>query len=775
MRFDNQNIFENTLVNGINFFLGAGFSVLSKNKDGLKLPIGNDLCNELKTEFSINGNFSLPQISTILENTKRVEFYSFLKKRFSIGEFDNRYLSIERINIKSIYTTNIDDLIYQIFNGFEDKYLNDVSHNGTTLNDNSAVDYSALHGCILSDDRKLIFDVSSLNNAYSNSPRIWDYLSHDIERTPTLFWGYSLADSGVIQSLTSNRTLKSAQKDMWIIVRKEEQDTAPYYESMGFNIIISDTEEFLDYLSNVKIKTSIISLKKNISDEIKYFFSRNLVPKNSAGLAVRPISNFIMGNPPIWSDIFSTQIYKTSYFSKVQNEILSKKNNIILGGPVTGKTTLLMQLAAFTEYPEGYKLIFNNINSHKADLLMNVFKDKQVLIFIDNFSDSIESFNTLSKVKNFTLVGFDRSHNYGIISHLIDDKEFKFSNITKLGDHDIQGIYDLLPIDQRKPKLSRETSSSYDKDSIFEFISRNVKFSNISERYQNVLKDLEEKDSYLAEFLVLASYVHCSRTPLSFDMLYSYFGDDIDNYSEIYQMREDLKDLIKDYSGDLMMEEDQDYYYPRSIYTAETILKVANKDLLKTVLETALYRIPSAQIPFYNIYRKSAYDKNLVLRAFPDWNDGKKFYEDVYEYDFKNPYVLQQGALYLAQKKRYTEAFHWIDRAITQTNNKFFSIRNSHAIILFDANINSRDETTEVRNQLDFSMSILERCIKDDNRKIFHAIRYAQQAKEYSKRYFDDKTKQYLSKSKSWIKEELRKNNWNFELQTLLKDLEEIN
>jgi tetratricopeptide (TPR) repeat protein len=343
-----------------------------------------------------------------------------------------------------------------------------------------------------------------------------------------------------------------------------------------------------------------------------------------------------------------------------------------------------------------------------------------------------------------------------------------------LNDVDIQGIYDLLPIDQRKSKLSRETNATYGKDSIFEFISRNVRHSSISQRYENVLKELELKNVLLAEFLVLASYVHYSRTPLSFDMLYSYFDDEIGDYQDIFQMRDDLKDLIKDYSGDLIMEEDQDYYYPRSIYTAETILKVANKELLKTVIRKTLYRIPSIQIPFYNIFRKSAFDKNLILRAFSNWKEGKEFYEDAYEYDFKNPYVLQQGALYLAHMKKFNEAFNWIDKAITQTNNKYFSIRNSHAIILFDANINSKEETEEIRNQLDYSMSILEKCITNDNRKIFHAIRYAEQVIEYSKRYFDNKTRQYLENAKSWLRVEQRKSNWNTEIRLLLKQLDEI-
>lgn len=774
MQFENQNLFENSLKEGVNFFLGAGFSVLAKNRNNLPLPIGNGLCEELKSEFSIQGDFNLPQISTILENTRRIEFYGFLKKRFSIGNFDKRYLILDSFNIKSIYTTNIDDLVHNIFEKSKKKYINDVSHNGTVINDTTSIDYSALHGCILNDDRKLVFDVSSLNNTYSNSPRTWSYLSHSIEKFPTIFWGYSLADSGVIQALTSNNSSKAAQKEMWIILRKEEKSTAAYYESMGFKIIISDTEQFLNYLNGLQLNANEKPKHNSLTEEIRYYFSKNIVPKSLNGLAVRPISNFFMGNPPIWSDIFSSQIFKTSYFSKIQNNIFSDRNNIILGGPVTGKTTLLMQLAAFTDFKDGFKLIFNNINSHKTDLLINVFRDVKVLIFIDNFSDSIESFKRLSKIRNFTILGFERGHNYGIISHLLDEKEYNYTNITKLSDLDVQGIYDQLPLDQRKPKLNRETNLAYDKDSIFEFISRNVKYSSIDRRYSTLIRELTDKDVLLAEFLILCSYVHHTRTPLSFDMAYSYFREDITNFEEIFSMRDNLKDLIKDYSGDLMIEEDQDYYYPRSIYSAETILKVASKDLLSHVITKALYQIPSTQIPFYNIYRKSAYDKNLMLRAFPKWEEGKKFYQDVYEYDFRNPYVLQQGALYLAQKKKYTEAFYWIDKAITQTNNKYFSIRNSHAIILFDANINSKDENDEVRNQLDNSMEILEKCITNDKRKLFHAIRYAEQAKEYSKRYFDERSKRYIDKSKNWLKEEQKKNSWNFDILNLLKDLDAL-
>lgn len=121
---------------------------------------------------------------------------------------------------------------------------------------------------------------------------------------------------------------------------------------------------------------------------------------------------------------------------------------------------------------------------------------------------------------------------------------------------------------------------------------------------------------------------------------------------------------------------------------------------------TIINNIPSIRIVNYNIFRKYAFDKNITLKAFENVEEGREFYKQVYIYDNENPYVLQQGALYLAQKKDYDTAFEWIDRAITMTDDKYFSIRNSHAIILFSANINYSNPDS--RTELDKSMSILE-------------------------------------------------------------------
>ena len=156
----------------------------------------------------------------------------------------------------------------------------------------------------------------------------------------------------------------------------------------------------------------------------------------------------------------------------------------------------------------------------------------------------------------------------------------------------------------------------------------------------------------------------------------------------------------------------------------------------------------------------------MCTKAFPNWKEGKKFYEKAFLYDNKNPYVLQQGALYLSSKQRYQDAFDWIDRAKVMTNDRQFSIRNSHAIILFDANYDVFTE--DAMEQLDRSMEILHKCFTDDMRKTFHAKTYADQAIRYYKKYNNEKAINYLKRSEVWLKEEIATNPWAYDLKSYM-------
>lgn len=766
---EHQNTLEHAFKNGINLFVGAGFSTLAKDKEGKTLPVGVQLGKELANHFGKNPNYSLPQICTILESSSQKEYHDYLVSRFTVNYVDPLYYNITKLNVKSIYTTNIDDLIIKIYKDKNNRFLNSQYEEGPST-DPRAINYLALHGSVVSYPHRFVFDINTLATIYSDVPRIWNCLAREIEMRPTVFIGYGFSDSSVIQAITSQQRFQSLRKDIWVVLRREDQQYADLYQSMGFKIIKADLVDFLTYLGDFESQVA----GTEIEDERTALLKEYMIPHTIQELSSqRSISEFYGGSAPRWSDILSNLIYKTHYYSVILNNIYDKKkkNVVIIGAPVTGKTTLMMQ-AAKDVHDIGLKMYFTSISEQRAEYIAKLIDKDRAVLFIDNLYDSIDAISILDK-PNIKLVCTERSHNYNIISHLIDEDTFNIVNVTSLNDMDLQGIYNNLPDSIRSAYLKKETELSlYGKDSIFEFVIRNVNVQNIRDRYKEALKKLEVDDRDLAEFLVLCAYSHSCHIPLSFEMAYDYF--DGFNYNDIFLLKEDATGIIKDYiPNDELDYENMDYYYPRSLYIAEVILDSCSSSLLKDVLNTFITNIPSIRVCNYKVFRKYAFDKVKALRAFENWKDGKDFYEKAFLYDRKNPYVLQQGALYLAQKKQFEEAFVWIERARNLTDDKYFSIRNSHAIILFNANIDKNGN--EVRTELDRSMSILEKCMNNDSRKRFHANIYGSQAIKYYKRYGDEKAAQYINQALEWLNKEIDHSVWDVETRKIRDEILELN
>ena len=129
-------------------------------------------------------------------------------------------------------------------------------------------------------------------------------------------------------------------------------------------------------------------------------------------------------------------IYKTSHYNTIHNSIfVPDKHIIITGAPVTGKTTLMMQIAYNVKY-NGVKLIFNNLTLSSAEYYSKLIGDKVALIFIENFTDDINAFLKLAELKNAKLVGVDRSHNLNMVNHKFPTSKYEIINVTQLTESD---------------------------------------------------------------------------------------------------------------------------------------------------------------------------------------------------------------------------------------------------------------------------------------------------------------------------------------------------
>lgn len=658
MEIQNKNTLIHAMKTGINVFVGAGFSLYAYDSRNRKLPTGKELANELQKSFDVKSS-NLSMISTILQRKSKVEFKSFLTDRFTVKDYEPFYENLNYVNVKSYFTTNIDNLIPKIVSASNSKrFINDLLVYGENT-DVNRINYLSLHGNVDNPENDYVFDVQSLATTFDSNQRIWSYLSNACEKNPTIFLGYSFSDNSVIQALSSYRTFENAQNEKWILLFKPTDEEIEYYEALDFSIIKGDIKEFLEFIPTLLGVDCLTEGENGPNNYIFEIFKSNLVPIDNRNQVSRPIIDFFRGQVPIWSDILSNKIYKVSDYKTIQDSIYNKsKQTIVIGAPVSGKTTLAMLLAYNIQF-DGLKLMYTGLTLSKVDFILKILGNMKALIFVENFTDNIDAFLKLSYAKNVILVGIDRSQFYSTVSHMLPSDVFDIINVTELSDKDIQGVFNSVPIEIKVSSITqkrKKKDKDYAADSIYEFVVRNIKGQKIVDRYKKIIHDLEKDDTDLMEFLLLCAYMHKCRVPLSIEVAYSYFSDRYD-YQEVLSIENELDDMLSEFEGSNdLLDSSIEYYYPRTYFIAEAILKYSSSELLRKVMCNVVNNVPKYLIYNFKTFRKFAFDSLLADRAFKDWNEGRKFYQSAYLYDNENPYVLQQGALFLSKKKQYQEA-----------------------------------------------------------------------------------------------------------------------
>ena len=767
MRIENENNFLAALSNGVNLFLGAGFSVLAEDKQGQVLPSGSKLCEELIQEFALPPTLQeLTQVATILKNTAPLDFRSYLKTRFTIGNFDPLYKAIEKINIHSIITTNIDDLLFRIYTDSTRFYLNDLDMHGASFGDRRAINLVSLHGCVLNETKEFIFSSTELASVFGQDPDRWHFLTNALQSQPTLFWGYGLADAGALQALHPSAVDSRDRADTWITVLPgTDEGTLQYFRALGFQILEADTRALLDLFKHQK---GVIEPEVTSETPTRTLFPNLAIP-DLGSVPVRSLLEFYRGAPPTWYDVFSGRLYQTCYHASARNFLSAGKNVLLVGVPGSGKTTLLMQLIKDFSF-SGHKLVCDALTKENATLIVNRLGGARALIAIDNFADSTDGLLVLLKEASIQILASERSYFFDHVTHKFSGKNIKVLDVTDIDKLDVQKILTQIPIEIRKKDSSWPTSQDGMPPSIFEIVQSSVVFPALAMRYRKVLKDIAQEDRRLLDFLLVCSYVHSCRTPISMDMLLAFFRGQITGYSDVFELRDTLGRLLADYLGHLN-DGAQDYYSPRSTLVAEAIVDQANRDDLRRVITRFHTEVSTLRIHRFDVFKRRAYDAYLMRRVFENWEEGMQFYRTAYDRD-GSPYVLQQGALYLSHKRQFHEAFKLIDEALLMSGQRIPSIRNSHAIILFAANIERQETDGTVECTLQKSMEILRECHTYDKRKVYHAITFADHALKYDERFGREDAQEYLDTALRWLHEEQKRSPWNRKVKRLVSVVE---
>ena len=188
---------------------------------------------------------------------------------------------------------------------------------------------------------------------------------------------------------------------------------------------------------------------------------------------------------------------------------------------------------------------------------------------------------------------------------------------------------------------------------------------------------------------------------------------------------------------------------------------------MRFMLNKFIERVPIFKICRYDIFKNTAFDADLVTRYFTRYDEGIAFYKKCLEIE-DSAFMYQQIALYASRKRKYSEAFRWIDKAKNCERRNIFSIRNTHAIILFNANIEKENRDGSVIATLHQSLEILKDCYENDLRKGFHARIFGELILKFYEIYGFEEVEKYIETAVEWLdKEILSKKNSNSSIKKM--------
>ena len=731
LRIDNKELLIDKMKKGICLFTGAGFSTIPDD-DGNSLPVGKVLAQELMERFNIDKIFE-NDLQYIADQCPKNELDDYLRKRYTVKSYNKAYDAINLINIKTLVTTNIDNIIQCVVENGNKYYINNMREYGASLNKSNELYFIPLHGNVLDFVSPLYFGAMELTQVTSENKDLFDAMFSRLKKESIVFLGYSFKDAGVMTIV--KKLIDAGEHDIWIQCLESDKIQIAYFEKIGCNIIQANTAEILSWINSTFVSNNPNTDKDNDLIELKQY----RVP-SVANTQVISINEFFQQGNTNWYSVINRIPYERSAVTKVYNDAL-QKNVIVIGESFTGKTTLLMQLAL--KVNDINKFYVDMPTKSEAEYICKMIGDNDAWVFIKNCTADIQAFKAFAHHQNIKVVGTSNDYQYDTIRHLIDGEiSYKTIDISALSRDEARSIYNILQPSTKQQHFSyKDSLSPNEKYSMFEFIGKNVKDAYTRKRIRNTLKSALQNDIKVFNIIALTAYLTEHYSALSYDIVSAFFN--IPTYPNAYNLIQKCKNYLRNYSE---YESDSDYYVLRSKLFA-TNINVLLSNEFKTEYANVIEKFVKNVSPYYilnfDMFKRKGYDADLFYKLFSYEKCNELFLSLCNSVD--NCYVLQQWALCKMKFKRYKEAFADIDRALSLAPNNF-SISNSRAIILFEANKNVKNDSS--LQSLKEAMEILKKCYTNDKRKTYHGQKFTEFA-IYLKEHFncDD----YLFDAKEWI------------------------
>lgn len=752
---DKAEMFKETLLTGINLFTGAGFSKLP-DSFGNTLPDATELCEEICRTFSISPSYcdDLERLANIVNLRAKTQFQNYLRAKYTVTTYNKLYDTLNLVKINAFITTNIDNIIQCVMDNSTNYSLHSVVEYGANKRDASVIPFIPLHGNVKDVASHLYFGKDELANVDISNSELFDIMHAKLLESPTLFWGYGFHDNAIERTIA--KVLEKRSQGIWIQCMPGSKDIE-YFRDLGCYVIEGTTEDLLLWIQqNCKPSITQDAPKSKYKSLKKY-----LIPSINQ-IETVSLEDYYSKGYTHWYCALSGYPYETKCVDSLYELSLSQKNVFAIGIPFSGKTTSMMQLAVKNKC--SMKLVISEITIDEAQRIVNVLRGEKATIFVDNCCDDAYVTKLLMQQPNLRVIGFCDDYAFESSKHIFEPINYRRVETSELPIDDAQRIFEKIPDALRENKFSYKRQEN-EKFSMLEMMGQNVKGvlskKNIHTLLQKVLNNSREAFQVIA----LATYLAHNKSSLNMDILCSFF--ETTNVDELERILNAAKGYLHEIDLEIAADElDQSYYSVRSnlfAYLAFLVLLESFSESFGEVVRRLILNVSPYKIYKYYIFKRSAFDARNFKKLFG--SNAHELYAHIYNID-NSAYTLQQWALYKAYLGDFSGAFADIDKAINMSSNNF-SIRNSRAIILFEANKNQRTRKAEAG--MEEAMEILQQCFYSDKRKVYHAQKYAEFSLFLAKSWNNPR---YLAQSEEWLKDIVkRKESTSSRTLLLLKDV----
>lgn len=390
--------------------LGAGFTADSHSADGRKLPLGQQLKDELSEAFGLPSNHSLARLTGAIDDLPALD--RFFQSRFRNCRPLSGLAPLTQYTWTRVYTFNIDDLLCRLYDSadahqrIQTTTFNRLYHQSSDPQDLVVVH---LHGSVLHPEDGYIFSHQDYGGLAARESTWFKILVDEMAAYPFIIIGASLEEPDLeyyLQkrkgtSITEGQIAPSIYVDPYWDKVKERM-----CERLGLSKYEGTAEDFLrEVVCEVGTAPRPIDLiTRHMQGRVvgnsrsHRIFSRQWlwVAKDELPKSPDEQPDLLRGIEPAWSHIESSQDVIRGEVSDVVNAVSSwltgpkdkGQIHIISSTPGQGKSCLLMRLAlelAQINIPVYYYNVGERLDQQSALEALNSVQ--RTVLVVDNIAD----------------------------------------------------------------------------------------------------------------------------------------------------------------------------------------------------------------------------------------------------------------------------------------------------------------------------------------------------------------------------------------------------